>query len=140
MSGIRIDTREVEKKLDQLRDDLREKIQRKALRAAGKPIARDVASAAPSRKGALKKSIGTKLKMDKRAGDGYIVIGPIKKAVSTVRGKTKPRKQDYKARFLEEGTRNMRKRAFVGPVYKRHEKAIPRIFIDTISKEIDKVF
>ncbi|MDH5612216.1 MAG: HK97 gp10 family phage protein [Gammaproteobacteria bacterium] len=95
---------------------LEEGLQRKAvtsgLTASAKPLKDRLKQNAPSDSGALKGSIGqVVLSLTAKARLGFaadvraILVGPVRKANSTLGGVTKKRAQGYKAHWLEEGTK-----------------------------------
>lgn len=100
------------KELEELEDDLRHKAVSSGLTASAKPLKDRLKQNAPSDSGALKASIGqVQLSRTAKARIGIaedqrgILVGPVRKAESTINGVTKKRHQGYKATWLEEGTK-----------------------------------
>ncbi|WP_163371073.1 HK97-gp10 family putative phage morphogenesis protein [Endozoicomonas acroporae] len=132
---VGLDYAQVEKRLDLLADDLRLNVIRAGLRAGMKPVREVMESRVPTRKGYLKSGIGTKLEIDKKAGDGFGVVGPFRK-VTDASGKK--RSQSYKAGWIEYGTAHMKAQPFIKPSLQARERDIPPAFMTAIDKAIRK--
>ena len=132
---IRLDYKEVEKRLDLLSNDLRVKVIRSALNAGMKPVREVMISRVPTRKGYLKKGIGTKVKINKAEGDGYGVVGPFRKVQDE---SNKKRSQAFKAGWIEHGTAHMQAQPFIKPSLQARERDIPPAFMAAIDKHIKK--
>lgn len=94
-----------------LESDLQDKAVRSGLTASAKPLKDRLKQNAPNDSGSLKASIGqVTLSKSAKARLGYsaeqrvILVGPVRKVLSTINGVTKKRQQGYKAAWIEEGT------------------------------------
>lgn len=99
--------------LGALEDGLRHKAVSSGLTASAKPLKDRLKENAPSDSGALIKSIGqvqlsrtAKSRIGIAEDQRAILVGPVRKAESTIGGVTKKRHQGYKAAWLEEGTKS----------------------------------
>lgn len=132
---ISVDYQSIHKRLDMLSSDLRIKSIRGGLRSSLKMVREVMKARTPTYKGSLKRSIGTIIKIDQAAGDGFGVVGPFLKVVD---GSGKKRSQSYKALWLEYGTVNMKQQPFIQPSLKSVQRDIAPEFMKAIEKAIRK--
>lgn len=129
MSNIRITGLEnVRKNLIKLAKKM-PKEAKKALRKAAKPIQRDMKRFAPKDSGALRKSIATKIKISKRTGNVYAIVGVRNKFATTSSGKIAKRGESFAklpnlyAKVIEFGASSFKNRKTSHKAHKFREKA-----------------
>ena len=97
--------------LETLEEDLQNKALRSGLTASAKPLKDRLKQNVPVDSGSLKKSIGqitlsksARARLGYRADQRVILVGPVRKVLSTLNGVSKKRSMGRFANWLEEGT------------------------------------
>ena len=128
----------LERALKDIDSKVRNRVIGSALKKAAKPIVKAAKAKAPKDSGLLAKSIGTKFKVNKRRGVGYVVIGPTDskqtKARSKLSGNKAKRNPAHYGHLVEMGTKpHANKYTRVGdqiiPVGSWHPGTGPRPFL-----------
>ena len=125
---------ELDRRLRLLPDKLQSRVVKKGIRAAGKPILKTAKARVPVETGALKKSLGTKLKTYRHSGNSVLIIGPRTDDRYT-KGERKPHKY---AHLVERGTKHIPAVPFMRFAFMSQQDTAKREFQKKLEVDVEK--
>ncbi len=139
--------KELVKRLEALPVKIQKKTLRKAVTEGARLILRTAKTkVAVGETGLLKKSLGQKVGISRRAGSVYAVIGPRTGYKKTKKGRTRTKlgdklvaagvKPHFYAHFVEKGTRHSGAKPFMRPALDENIGAVKQIFVKHIQEAL----